>query len=251
LKERRKKYEQFRSSSTNENLSETSRTSQSIRFITSKTSSKNRELFKELIKVSFKLSQNLSSKVQSSQIFLRKNKEKQSITQFENIKSSSAESFRELSKSSTESSQNFSESSQNFSESSQNFSEFFQNFAESFKNISLSERTRDEISKIILQKPKNRHSETFTNHKESSHSIIFSSFSEVEMTSQHSEQVDQNMQEMIQTVIRRMMSKIIQQSVTAIVNVISTTATTRSNSLSASNHSQMTSRAISESRSDR
>jgi hypothetical protein len=182
--------------------------------------------------------------VQSSQIFLRKNKEKQSIAQFENIKSSSAESFKELSESLAESSQNFSEFFQNFSESSQNF-------AESFKNISLSERTRDEISKIILQKLKNRYSKAFTNHKESSHSIIFSSFSEVEMTNQHSDRVDQNMQKMIQTIIRKMMSKIIQQSVAAIMNVISATATTRSDSFSASNHSQMTSRAISESRSDR
>ncbi len=133
--------------------------------------------------MSFKLAKNLSSKVQSSQFFLRKNKEKQSTAQLKNIESSSAENFTKLSESSAESSQDFSESSQNFSESSQNF-------AESFKNIQLSERTRNEISKIILQQLKNRHSEAFTNHKESSHSIIFSSFSEVEMTSQHSERID-------------------------------------------------------------
>jgi superfamily I DNA and RNA helicase len=148
--------------------------------------------------------------VQSSQIFLRKNKEKQSIAQFENIESSFAESFRELSELSAES---------------------FQNFAESFKNISLSEKTRDEISKVILQKLKNRHSKAFKDHRKSSHLIISFSSSEVEITRQQQQnRFDQNIQKMIQAMIREMMSEIIQQSVAATVNV---TATNQSDSSTA------------------
>ncbi len=139
-------------------------------------------------------------------------------------------------------------SSQSSARSKRNFAESFQNFTESFENISLFERTRDEMSEIILQKLKNRHSETFTNHKKSFHSIIFSSFSEVEMTSQHFERVDQNMQEMIQAVIREMMSKIIQQSVTAAVNI---TAANRFDSTSAAEHSQIISRITSKLREER
>jgi hypothetical protein len=238
LKDRRKVSEEDKSSSAERNISSieisnTSRTSQFIRSIISKTFFRNKRFFKKLIKMSFKLSKNLSSKIQSTQIFLRKNKRKQSITQFKNIEASSAEIFKKLSESSVESSRNFAESSQNFKNS--------------FENISLSEKTRDEVSKVILQKLKNRHSETFTNHKKSSHSIISFSFNEVEMTNQHSERIDQNMQEMIQAIIREMMSKIIQQSVTTTVNI---TAVNRSDS-SAADHSQIISRITSKSREER
>jgi chorismate mutase len=69
------------------------------------------------------------------------------------------------------------------------------------------------------------------------------------MTNQHLKQVDQNMQKKIQTVIREMMSKIIQQNVTTTMNVIATTI--RSDSFSASDHSQMISKTTSKSRSER
>ncbi len=185
-----------------------------------------------MIKVSFKLLKNISKK--STKNFLRKNKEKKIFAQIEISSQSSTRSIRKL------------------LESFQNFAESFQNFAESFKNISIFERTRDEISKIILQKLKNRHSEAFQDHKESFHFIISSSFSEADMTKQQQQnRFDQNIQKLIQTVIREMMSEIIQQSVTAVVNVIAATATTRQNSLSTSNHSQMISRVTSKSRIDR
>jgi predicted house-cleaning noncanonical NTP pyrophosphatase (MazG superfamily) len=172
---------------------------------------------------------------------LRKNKEKEIFIQVEISSQSSARSKRNLTK-----------SFQNLAESSQNFAGSFQNFTESFENISLSERARDEISEIILQKLRNRHSKIFTNHKESSHFIISFSSSEVEMTKQQQQnRSNQNIQDMIQAIIRDMMSEIIQQSVAAVVNVTAATAATRSNSLSASDHSQMISRATSESRIDR
>jgi replication initiation and membrane attachment protein DnaB len=156
---------------------------------------------------------------------LKKNKEKKISAQIEISSQSSTRSIREL------------------SESSQNFAEFF-------KNISISERTRDEISKIILQKLKNRHSEAFQNHRESSHFIISSSFSEADMTEQQQQnRSNQNIQNLIQAVVREMMSEIIQQSVTAAVNVIATAA--RSDPSSSADHSQMISRATSESRSER
>jgi hypothetical protein len=120
---------------------------------------------------------------------------------------------------------------------------------ESFKNISLSEKTRNEISEIILQKLKNRYSKTFQNFRESSDSIIFSFFSEIEMTKQQQlNRSDQNIQKMIQVDIREMMLKIIQQSITATVNVIA--ATTQSNSSSIADHSQMISKTIPKSRFD-
>jgi hypothetical protein len=160
--------------------------------------------------------------VQSAQIFLRKNKEKQSIAQFKSIEAI---------------------------KSSQNFSESFQNFSKSFENISLSEKSRDEISKVILLKLKNHHSEAFKDHRKSSHSIISFSFNEVEMIDQHSDRTDQNMQEMIQAIIRDMMSEIIQQSVTTAVNVIATTV--ESDSTFASKHSQMIFKTTSKSRANR
>jgi hypothetical protein len=52
---------------------------------------------------------------------------------------------------------------------------------------------------------------------------------------------------MIQAIIREMMSKIIQQSVTTTVNVTTATATSRSNSLSTSDYSQMISKTTSKS----
>jgi hypothetical protein len=139
---------------------------------------------------------------------LRKNKKREISTQIEISSQSSARSKRDFAKSS-------------------------QNFTESCENISLSKRTRNEISEIILQKLRNDHSKKFQNNRKSSHSIIFFSSNEIEMTSQHFDKMDQNMQEMIQTIIRDMMSKIIQQSIAAIVNVTEATATTRSNSFSA------------------
>jgi hypothetical protein len=66
---------------------------------------------------------------------------------------------------------------------------------------------------------------------------------------QQQNRFDQNMQEMIQIVIREMMSKIIQQSVTATMNV--TTASRFDSQSSATDLSQMISKATSESRSNR
>jgi hypothetical protein len=163
---------------------------------------------------------------------LKKNKEKEIFIQIEMSFQQSARSKR------------------NFAESSQNFAELSQNFTKSFENISLFEETRDKIFEVILQKLRNRHSKTFTNHRESSHFIISFSSSEVEMTKQQQQnRFDQNIQKMIQAMIREMMSEIIQQSVTAVVNMIATAA--RSNLSSASDHSQMTSKATSESRAKR
>jgi replication initiation and membrane attachment protein DnaB len=170
---------------------------------------------------------------------LKKNKDKKLFTQIKKIKESSIDFSKNLAESSVDC----------FTNSAELFSFSVQNFAELFENISLSERTRNEVSKVILQKLKNRHSEAFKDHKKSFHSIISSSFSEAEMTSQHFERIDQNMQETIQAVIREMMSKIIQQSVAATLNVIA--ATTRSDSSLTSDHPQIISRATSESRIDR
>jgi DNA gyrase/topoisomerase IV subunit B len=170
-----------------------------------------------------------------------------------------------------------SESSQNFTESSIDssrhlaFVDFSRELIEHLKNIadssviffvelserknssiqSLSEKTRDEISDVILQKLKNRHSEAFRDHRESSHSIISFSSSEADMTEQQQQnRSNQNIQNMIQTVIREMMSEIIQQSVATAMNV--TAATARSDpSSSSAELSQMTSRATSESRAKR
>jgi hypothetical protein len=237
LEKRRKKYEQFRSSSTSENFIQISRTSQFIRFTTSETSFRNKKSSRKLIRVSFKLSKNILKKTTKN--YLKKNKDKELSAQ-----------FKKITKSSIDSSKNLAESSDDcFTNSAESSSFFVRDFTESFENISLSEKTRDEISKVILQKLKNRHSETFQNHKESFHSIIFSFFSEAKITSQHLEQVDQNMQKMIQAIIREMMSKMIQQSVTTTVNVNATTI--RSNSFSASDRSQMISRTTSKSRSER
>ncbi len=125
-------------------------------------------------------------------------------------------------------------------------SESFQNFAESSREISQIERIRNEIFEIILQKLKNRHSETFKNHRESFHSIIFSSFSETNMTEQHANCSDR-MQKMMQKMLMNMLSNLIQQSVITAVNVV----TNRSNSSSTSKHSQLISRTTSESRAKR
>jgi hypothetical protein len=157
--------------------------------------------------------------MQSSQSFLRKDKEKE-----------------------------MSELSKNFEESSTDSS---QNLTESFENISLSERTRNEISKEILQKLRNRHSKTFTNHRKSSHFIISFSSSEADMIEQQQQnRSNQNIQNMIQIVIREMMSKIIQQSVATTMNVIVATARSDS-SFSSAELSQMISRATSKSRIDK
>jgi hypothetical protein len=211
--------------------------------------------------VSFKLLKNISKK--STKDFLKKNKEKELSAQIKKITESSIDSSKNLTKSSVDCFTNSAESSsfsfKELTENSKNIESFTklseelsissQNFIELFKNISQSEKTRDEVSKVILLKLKTRHSETFKDHKESSHFIISSSFSEADMTNQHSERSDQNMQEMIQAIIREMMSEIIQQSVAATINV--TAATTRSDSSSVTNHSQMISRATSKSRFDR
>jgi hypothetical protein len=68
------------------------------------------------------------------------------------------------------------------------------------------------------------------------------------MTNQHFERIDQNMQEMIQAIIREMMSKIIQQNVATAVNV---TAANRSDSTSVAEHSQIISKITSKSRKER
>ncbi len=184
LEKRKKIYKQFRSSLVDA-ITKTSRTSQSIRSTTLEISFRNKNSSKELIRVLFKLSKNLSSKMQTTQIFLRKNKRNHSADQFKNV----AESFAEFFTESLESSQNF---------------------AKSFKNNSLSERTRNEMSKTILQKLKNRHSKVFKDHKELSQSIISSSSNEADMTKQQQQnRSNQNIQNMIQVVIREMMSKII------------------------------------------
>jgi uncharacterized protein Yka (UPF0111/DUF47 family) len=211
--------------------------------------------------VSFKLLKNISKK--STKDFLKKNKEKELFAQIKKITESFINSSKNLTKSSIHCFTNSTESSNFFFrkliEDSRNIKSFtklfeklsisLQNFAESFKNISQFEKTRDEVSKIILLKLKTRHSEIFKNHKKSSYFIILSFFSEANMTNQHSERFDQNMQKMIQAIIREMMSEIIQQSVAATVNVIA--ATTRSNSSSVADHSQMISKATSKSRFDR
>ncbi len=162
LKERRKIYEQSRSSSIDA-ITEISRISQSIRFTTLEISFKNKDSSKEFIRVSFNLLKNISK--ESIKKFLKKNKEKEISAQIEISFEQSTRSIR-------------------LSKSFQNFAESSQNFAESSKNISISKRTRNEISKIILQKLKNRHSKTFQNHRESSHFIISSSFNEADMTRQ-------------------------------------------------------------------
>ncbi len=237
LKNRRKIYEQFRSSSAEE-VFKTSTTSQFTRSTTSKASSRNKRSSRKLIRISFKLLKNISKK--TSKNSLRKNKNKELFAQIKKITQSSIDSSKNLANSSVDCSTNSAELS--------SFS--IQNFTISFEIISHFEKIRNEISKIILQKLKNRHSKTFTNHKKSSHFIISFSSSEVEMIEQQQQnRFDQNIQEMIQAMIREMMSKIIQQSVTAVVNVIATAA--RSDSSSFTNHSQMISRTTSKSRSER
>jgi hypothetical protein len=125
-----------------------------------------------------------------------------------------------------------------------------QDFAELSKNILQIERTKNEVSKVILQKLKNRHLKAFKNHKKSFHFIISFSFSEANMTrQQQQDRHDQNIQKIIQAMIREMMSEIIQQSVAATVNVIA--IATRQNSSSATDQSQMTSKTTSKSRADR
>jgi hypothetical protein len=246
IEETQKIYEQFRSSSVDEET-ETSRTSQFIAFITSKASSRNKKSSKELIKMSFKLSKNNSKKTKKS--FL-KNKEKQISIQFKKF----TESYIDSSKNIASFAHFFRKLTEDLRNIADSFTVVCAKLSESNENFSiqsLSEKTRNEVSKIILQKLRTRNSKIFQKHRESCHSIISFSSSEVEMTSQHSERSNQNMQEMIQTVIREMMSEIIQQSVAAAVNVTAATATIRSNSFSASDHSQMISKATSKSRIDR
>jgi hypothetical protein len=142
---------------------------------------------------------------------------------------------------------NFSESSVDcFTISIEFFNFSITNSAESFADSS--KNFVELIAQSSFQQFIERKSKVFQDHK-SFHFIIFFSFSEVDMTSQHSKRIDQNMQEMIQIVIREMMSKIVQQSVATTVNVIATT--TRSNSSSVADHSQMISKATSNSRFDR
>jgi hypothetical protein len=100
LKKRKKIYKQFRSLSVNV-ITETLRTSQSTQSITSEISFRNKESFKELIRVSFKLSKNLSFKTHQSEIFLRKNKEKHSTERLEIISESFAKSTRNIAVSSS------------------------------------------------------------------------------------------------------------------------------------------------------
>jgi hypothetical protein len=112
------------------------------------------------------------------------------------------------------------------------------------------------FSQSSLQKLKNRRSEAFSKNRESSQFIIsFSVSSEADMTCQHqSNRSDQDIQEMIQVVIRGMISKIVQQSVVAAttMNAASNSSVNRSNSSQQfMNQSQMTSRSTSESRSNR
>jgi HD-GYP domain-containing protein (c-di-GMP phosphodiesterase class II) len=187
--------------------------------------------------MSFKLLKNISK--ESTKNLLRKNKEKKKFVE-----------IKKITKSSIDFSKNLTEQSVHCFTNSAEFSSFSaQNFAKSFKNISLSEKTRNEISEIILQKLKNRYSKIFTNHKKSFHFIILFSSNEAKMTKQKQQnRLNQNIQKMIQAMIREMMSEIIQQSVATTVNV---TATTRSNVLSASDHSQMISKTTSKSRIDR
>ncbi len=97
LKKQRRIYEKNKSSSAEENISSieisnTSRTFRLIRFITSKTSSRNKKSFKKLIKISFKLFKNNSKKTAKS--FL-KNKEKLTI-QFKKNTESFIDSSKDL-----------------------------------------------------------------------------------------------------------------------------------------------------------
>ncbi len=132
LEKRRKIFEQARSSSINEKT-KTSRISQFIKSIISKTFFRNKKSSRELIKVSFKLSKNMSSKVQSIKIFLRKNKKINdcSIQEHWSFICWECQKVIKIIKSF----QNFSESFQNFAESFQNFSKSSQNFTELLKNI--------------------------------------------------------------------------------------------------------------------
>jgi hypothetical protein len=171
------------------------------------------------------LSKDFSSKKHSLESVLKKDKEKDLSESDKNFAESSVDCFTILTESSSFSVTNSAESS---ADSSKNFVEL--------------------IAQSSFQQLIERKSKVFKDHR-SSHFIIFFSFSEVEMTSQHSKRIDQNMQEMIQIVIREMMSEIVQQSVTATMNVTATT--TRSDSSSVTNHSQMISRTTSNSRFDR
>ncbi len=129
------------------------------------------------------------------------------------------ESFENITESAIHSSKDFSEQLifEKLSKSSQNFSE-------SSKKISQIERIRNEVFEIILQKLRNRHSKTFKDHKKSSHSIIFSSFSEINMIEQHANRSNR-MQKMMQKMLMNMLSNLIQQSVITVINVV----TNRSN----------------------
>jgi hypothetical protein len=192
----------------------------------------------------FKLSKNNSKKTAKK---ISKNKEKQLSILIKN----SFESFNLSIKNLTKSFKNLARS---FAALFKELSKFVENIADSFiiffaelfeqnENFtiqSLFERTRDEISKIILQKLKTRNSKIFQEHKESCHSIISFSSSEVEITRQQQQnRSNQNIQKMIQAMICEMMSEIIQSNVTTTVNV---TATTRSEMFSASDHLQIISK---------
>jgi hypothetical protein len=173
LKKQRTTHEKDKSSSAEKDvqliqISETSKTFQFIKFIISKALSRNKRSFNKLMKISFKRFKDFSSKNKSKR-FLRTDKEKESA-QFNDITESFtfvSEKFFDHSKHVAES---LIDSSKNLAKSS---IDCFTNFAKSFKNTALFEKTRDEVSEVILQKLKTRHSKTFTNHRKSFHSIIF------------------------------------------------------------------------------
>jgi hypothetical protein len=194
--------------------------------------------------MSFKLFKNISSKNKSKK-FLRTDKKKQSA-QFSDIAESLIFVFEKFS----DHIKNVAESSIDFSKNLKSSIDFYTNFAKRFKNTALFEKTCDQISKVILQKLRTRNSQIFQKHKESSHFIISFFFSGADMIEQQQQnRSNQNIQNMIQIVIREMMSEIIQLSVTATVNVTSTTI--RSNSSLVTDHSQMISKTTSKSRIDR
>ncbi len=105
------------------------------------------------------------------------------------------------------------------------------------------------FSQSSLQKLKNRQSEAFSKYKKSSQFIIsFFVSSEADMTEQNQNRANEDIQDMIQTIIREMMSKIIQQNVAATTNI--TTAQRSNSSQQSVNQFQITLRATSESRSN-
>ncbi len=109
------------------------------------------------------------------------------------------------------------------------------------------------FSQNSLQKLKNQRSKIFKNHKESIQFIIFSFVNnESEMTDQHQKKrFDKDIQDMIQAIIREMISEIIQQNVIAATTInVALTLNAFLNRLNSSQHqkqSQMTFRFISES----